>query len=85
MIKAFIRKNLIVIIFTITGAAAGFLYWKFVGCKTGTCPIKSIWYMTTLWGLVFGYLTGSIVRDMLAKFNDNKQVTKENDHNNFQK
>lgn len=23
------------------GAASGFLYWKYVGCNAGTCPITS--------------------------------------------
>jgi len=48
-------------VFSIIGATAGFLYWKFVGCESGTCPIKSVWYLSTLWGLAMGYLLGDIV------------------------
>jgi len=25
----------------LVGAGAGFLYWKYVGCTSGTCPITS--------------------------------------------
>ena len=53
--------------FTVMGAVGGFLYWKFVGCTTGTCPIKSVWYMSTLWGTVMGYLVGDLVGDFIKK------------------
>jgi len=38
------------------GALAGFLYWRFVGCNSGTCPITSKWYNSTLYGAVMGVL-----------------------------
>ena len=63
-------KNRIVLInvaFTITGALSGFLYWKFVGCVSGTCPIKSVWYLSTLWGLVMGYLLGDLLLSLISK------------------
>ena len=41
-------------IFTALGAVGGFLYWKFVGCTSGTCPIRSVWYYSTLWGAAMG-------------------------------
>ena len=77
--KEFIRKHIIEIVFSIAGATGGFLYWKFVGCSTGTCPIKSIWYMSTLWGVIFGYLCGSIISDLIRKF---KNKSKLNDNVN---
>lgn len=66
--KNFIRKNITLIIFTFVGAAAGFLYWKFIGCLSGTCPIKSVWYLSTLYGSVLGYLAGSLVIELIARF-----------------
>jgi hypothetical protein len=69
--KDFIRKNLFVIILSVAGAVGGFLYWKFIGCQSGTCPIKSRWYLSTLWGLAFGYLAGSIIKDIIARFKKN--------------
>jgi len=64
--KLFKSKRL-QLIFLVIGAVGGFLYWKFVGCKTGTCPIKSVWYWTVLWGSAFGYLVGDFVSDIITK------------------
>lgn len=41
------------------GAIAGFLYWKYVGCLTGSCaitssPVKSTLYFALLGSLLFG-------------------------------
>jgi len=74
--KDFIRKNYLIIIFTLAGAIGGFLYWKFIGCLSGTCPIKSKWYLSTLWGLAFGYLAGSIIKDIIIKIKVNKKEEK---------
>jgi hypothetical protein len=40
----------------IVGAAAGFLYYRFVGCASGTCPITSNPYISTVYGGVLGLL-----------------------------
>lgn len=53
--------------FTISGAIGGFLYWKFVGCISGTCPIKSVWYLMTLWGTAMGYLIGDLTGSFIFK------------------
>ncbi|MFZ5430997.1 MAG: DUF6132 family protein [Bacteroidota bacterium] len=62
-----LKKYRISIIFAIAGAIGGFLYWRFVGCLSGTCPIKSVWYWTTLWGTAAGYLVGDMIREFLEK------------------
>lgn len=49
------------------GAIGGFLYWKFVGCNSGTCPIKSVWYFSTLWGMAMGYLLGDLSASFILK------------------
>ena len=38
------------------GAAAGYAYYRFVGCRTGTCPITSNPWISTLYGAVMGSL-----------------------------
>lgn len=40
----------------VLGATAGFAYYFFVGCKTGTCPITSSPVISTLYGGVMGLL-----------------------------
>lgn len=41
------------------GAVAGYMYWKYVGCATGTCPISgkplnSSVYFAAMGSLLFG-------------------------------
>jgi hypothetical protein len=62
--KAKTRKKML---WTLLGVAAGgivgFLYYKFVGCRTGAClltshPVRSILY----WGLIGGLFASSLAR-----------------------
>ena len=72
--RDFIRKHYFIIIFTFLGAIGGFLYWRLIGCESGTCPIKSKWYLSTIWGLAFGYLSGSIIKDIIIKIREKKKA-----------
>lgn len=38
------------------GGALGFVYYKFVGCSSGTCPITSKPLNSILYGAVMGLL-----------------------------
>ena len=58
MIQNFLKQNVVYFIGAIVGAIAGYLYWKFIGCNTGTCPItssptNSIIYGAVLFSLLF--------------------------------
>ncbi len=75
--KISIKDKKIQIAFALAGALGGFLYWKFVGCESGTCPIKSVWYWSTLWGTVVGYLIGDFIVDIINKVK--KRKSKENE------
>ena len=57
-----IAKNKLSIIGIITGASAGFLYWNFVGCSSGTCMITSKPMNSTLYGALMGYLLFNIFK-----------------------
>lgn len=51
------HKRLIIIGLGIAvGLIGGFLYWRFIGCTSGSCPITSNWHTSTLVGGIFGYL-----------------------------
>jgi len=52
----FFKTNLWVIIGVVLGAVGGFLYWKHVGCVTGTCPITSKPFNSTAYGALMGGL-----------------------------
>jgi hypothetical protein len=55
------------LVFSVLGAIDGFLYWKFVGCTSGTCLIKSVWNLSTLWGTAVGYLLGDLSGSFFLK------------------
>lgn len=65
--KDIIEQKKLSLILLLIGAVGGFLYWKFVGCASGTCAIKSVWYWSTLWGGAFGYIVGDIISDIVIK------------------
>lgn len=59
--KKWLLTNKIYFIGAAIGAFVGFLYWKYVGCLTGTCaitsnPFRSTLYFATLGALIFGAL-----------------------------
>jgi hypothetical protein len=70
--SGFLNKYKWPLTFAVIGGLGGFLYWRFVGCTSGTCPIKSVWYWSTLWGLAFGYLLGDLVKDFLKRRKEKK-------------
>lgn len=41
------------------GGGLGFGYYKLVGCSTGSCPLTSNPFMSTLYGLIVGILVAS--------------------------
>lgn len=67
--KKFAKKHLLTIIGVIIGALTGFLYWKFVGCNSGSCAITSNPYNSTIYGAAMGGLIFSIFKN-----NKNKAV-----------
>jgi uncharacterized membrane protein YuzA (DUF378 family) len=57
--KHWIIANKLYIIGGLAGGVAGFLYWNYVGCVTGTCaitsnPFRSILYFAFMGALLFG-------------------------------
>lgn len=72
----FIKKNMLLAIGIPLGAFAGFLYWKFVGCNSGTCAITSNPYNSTLYGAVMGGILFSIFqqKNLLNKIRHKKML-----------
>jgi hypothetical protein len=60
---ALIKKNAITITGVAIGAFAGFMYWKFVGCSSGSCAITSKPINSTIYGAVMGGLLLSIFQN----------------------
>ena len=42
------------VIGAVVGGLAGFIYYKLVGCPTGTCPLTNNPWTSTLYGMVMG-------------------------------
>jgi phage shock protein E len=52
----FILKNKLTFIGVLVGSIAGYLYYHFVGCASGTCMITSKPLNSTLYGALMGGL-----------------------------
>ena len=57
-----LTKNKLGLIGLLVGAIAGFLYWNYVGCASGTCMITSKPINSTLYGSLMGYLLFNIFK-----------------------
>ena len=67
MMKKTFKKYGWDLLFAVVGAFGGYLYWFHIGCKSGTCPITSHWYSTSLYGGLLGYLSGDLVFGLVKK------------------
>lgn len=67
MKRAIFKKYMPEFIGTLLGVLGGYIYWKYVGCVSGTCTIKSNWYLMVPWAAVLGYLAGSVAGDIIRK------------------
>jgi len=63
MKKNFLKKYYSELIGIVVGALGGFLYWKFIGCSSGSCPITSSPLISTIWGAVMGWLVVGIFKN----------------------
>jgi hypothetical protein len=57
--KGLISQYKLYMIGFLLGSVAGFLYWKYIGCLTGTCaitsnPFRSSIYFGIMGALIFG-------------------------------
>jgi hypothetical protein len=52
----FILKYKISIIGILIGGVAGYIYFYYIGCQSGTCAITSKPINSTLYGAVLGFL-----------------------------
>ncbi|CEN53384.1 putative Thiosulfate sulfurtransferase [Capnocytophaga canimorsus] len=61
--KYIIAKNKWILLGIILGAIAGYLYYHYVGCLSGTCAITSKPINSTLYGVVLGGLLFSMFKN----------------------
>ncbi len=65
-----VSKKRYTIIVTFIGGTLGYLYWYFIGCRSGSCAITSVWWRSTIYGIIMGWLLGDLINDKR-----NKQIT----------
>lgn len=76
--KDFFKKHWLKIAGILVGILGGYLYYYYVGCVSGTCPISSNPYRMMIYGALIGYLFSDL-------FSSNKRAkkAKEISNNNF--
>lgn len=62
MLISFVKNNQRNLIGIALGAFAGWLYWHFIGCSSGTCAITSKPLNSTLYGALMGYLVAGMFK-----------------------
>ena len=70
--KKWFNENSLVILGVLAGALGGYLYWKYVGCLSGTCaitskPLNSTIYFAIIGGLVFSLFKKQSKENKYAK------------------
>lgn len=70
---SFIKRNKIAAIFIGIGILGGYLYWYFIGCNSGTCPLTSVWYGNAAYGAMIGYLVGDSIQGYTRKQKEKKE------------
>ncbi len=53
---SFLVKHKLTLIGLLVGGVGGYLYYHFIGCTTGSCPITSKPMNSTLYGAMMGWL-----------------------------
>ena len=68
------KKRVSSLIGALVGAIAGYLYYYFIGCSTGSCAITSNPFNSSIYGLVMGYLLVSVFDN---NYKNNKIICKQ--------
>jgi len=57
--KVSMKMIMAIIVGVVVGGVLGFANYRFVGCKTGACPLTSNPWVSTLYGMLVGGMIGS--------------------------
>lgn len=71
--KKWLNNNKLYLIGAVFGAIVGYLYWRQVGCSSGTCMITSKPFNSSL----YGALMGALLFGMFKKENKKKVLEEE--------
>jgi len=57
-----VKKMIPIIIGALVGGVGGYFFYRYVGCKSGTCMITGNPYLSTIYGMLLGGLVGNILK-----------------------
>jgi hypothetical protein len=60
--KARAKMITAIILGVLIGGALGFANYRFIGCKTGMCPLSANPWISTFYGMFVGGLIGSMFK-----------------------
>lgn len=66
-IQALLKKHYLKIAGIVAGMVGGYLYYYFIGCNSGSCPITSNPWVSTLYGGIIGYLLFDLFKPKTKK------------------
>lgn len=69
------QKLLIYVAGVLLGAVLGYLYYYYIGCRSGSCPLRS----NPFYNIVLGSLMGYLIIDVLYGFFFQKKKSKKFD------
>jgi ABC-type cobalt transport system substrate-binding protein len=61
------NKIIFTILSSVLGAIGGYLYFYFIGCTTGACPLRANPFYNILMGALIGYLLIDIIIGYIKK------------------
>jgi hypothetical protein len=56
------RRMIAIILGVIVGGVGGYLYYRFIGCRSGVCLITGNRYLATIYGALLGGLVANLLR-----------------------
>lgn len=68
--QALLKKHYLKLIGIVVGLIGGYLYYYYIGCNSGTCPITSNPWVSTLYGGLIGYLLFDLFKPKTKKEDD---------------
>ncbi len=56
------KRMLHLALFVVGGGAAGYAYYRFIGCSSGVCPISSNPVISTIYGAFMGFMMSGAMK-----------------------
>jgi uncharacterized membrane protein YccC len=56
------KKMVVIIIGALAGGVVGFLYYRFIGCRSNACIITGNPYLSTIYWAVIGGLVANLLK-----------------------